>query len=119
MQSSMRPFDGAEGAFRTHPTRSTLPARRKITTLEFCARIRSLDSVPYVRVSREELLDIHCDPTTAFVLSCVDGQTNVDTLLDLCPTSLDRTLRILATLVEANVVGLYDEGLREADQGAP
>jgi hypothetical protein len=73
--------------------------------LEYYALIGPLDRVPYVRWSAQQMLAARLDHRDGFVLSRIDGKTDIDTLLDFCPMPTHRALRILYGLSKRGVVG--------------
>jgi hypothetical protein len=46
------------------------------------------------------------DHREGFVLSLIDGTSSIDTILDACPLSTHKTLRILHGLCERGILGL-------------
>jgi hypothetical protein len=66
----------------------------------------SLDDVPFVACLPTDMLDARLDHREGFVLSLVDGKSNVQTLVDSCPMPEEETRRILGALRAAGLVAL-------------
>jgi hypothetical protein len=66
--------------------------------------IGPLTTIPRVAVSGDELMRLGLDALSGFLLSLIDGQTDVDTLLDLCGPRRLAALRALRDLVVRGVV---------------
>jgi hypothetical protein len=74
--------------------------------LEYLKLLGSFERTPYVAVSMHAVMLEKLDHREGFVLSLVDGLSNIDTLLDACPMSMHKTLRILHGLCERGILGL-------------
>jgi hypothetical protein len=70
---------------------------------ECLSAIGSGAAVLVVSLSHAELTGLVLDPTSGFLLSLMDGSTNVDTLLDLCGLPRLVALRSLRRLVVRGV----------------
>jgi hypothetical protein len=70
------------------------------------ARKVPLDKVPVLRLTAVMLSQKQFDPQEGFVLSRVNGQWDVRSLLKVCPLPEDEALAILASLLERNVIEL-------------
>ena len=55
-----------------------------------------------------ELRELQLDEYAGFLLSFMDGVTNVEMLLDVCAMPADEALRLLNQLVQEGVVELRD-----------
>ena len=67
------------------------------------AAIGSASAVLVVTLSRQELTGLVLDAESGFLLSLMDGATNVETLLDLCGLPRLLALRTLRRLVVRGV----------------
>jgi hypothetical protein len=65
-----------------------------------------LDKVPVLRVGAMALAQQHFDPQEGFVLSRVNGQWDIRSILKLCPMPEDDTLVIFGRLLDRNVIDL-------------
>lgn len=64
------------------------------------------DGVPHVRVDFQTLTREKLDPQEGFVLSRVNGQWDVQSILKLCPMGEDEALLIFARLLDRNLIEL-------------
>lgn len=64
----------------------------------------SLASVPVVLRTREELLLLQLDHVSGFLLSHVDGETSLETILDLVPVPESEALAIVESLLALDVI---------------
>ncbi len=62
------------------------------------------DAVLRPRISQAEIMGLHLDAKTGFLLYSIDGHTSIDELMDLSAMEPLETLEALATLVEQGVV---------------
>jgi len=67
-------------------------------------RVGGMEAVPHVQMSHPELLKFNLPATTGFLLSLLDGRTNVDELISLSGLDTFDTLRMLSRLLDAGVV---------------
>jgi hypothetical protein len=65
-------------------------------------------AVPWLAMTYDELRALPLDPRMAFVLSRVDGRSNVEIILDLTSLPADETLDVLDRLVELGAIELHD-----------
>ena len=65
-----------------------------------------LDKVPVLKVDLISLTKMNFDPQEGFVLSRVNGQWDVQSILKLCPMAEDDALMIFARLLERKVIEL-------------
>jgi len=65
-----------------------------------------LDKVPGLRLTAVALAQQQFDPQEGFVLSRINGQWDVQSILKLCPMPEDDTLIIFARLLDRNVIEL-------------
>jgi Domain of unknown function (DUF4388) len=70
------------------------------------ARAIPLSKVPVLAVDLASLTREDFDPQEGFVLSRVNGQWDVQSILKLCPMSEEDALRIFARLLDRNVIEL-------------
>ena len=73
---------------------------------DLAARGGSMQSVPVVRKSADELRSLPLDPASAFLLGAMDGMLDVETLMDLVPLSREDVVRSLCLLVDHDVIVL-------------
>jgi hypothetical protein len=74
--------------------------------LEYLKLLGSFERVPYVVASMHNVMMEKLDHREGFVLSLIDGTSSIDTILDACPLSTHKTLRILHGLCERGILGL-------------
>jgi hypothetical protein len=79
--------------------------------LEYLRVLGSVERVPYVTATRETILLAKLDHHEGFVLSLVDGQSDIDTLLDASPMPTHKTLRILQGLRVRRLIAVRDPAL--------
>jgi hypothetical protein len=79
-------------------------ARSRERTLKRVA----LDKVPALKKSLSALTKENFDPQEGFILSRVNGQWDVKSILKLIPIPEDDALLIFARLIERGVIALYD-----------
>jgi hypothetical protein len=70
------------------------------------ARTVPLDGVPVLSVGLGELTGMNIDPQEGFVLSRVNGQWDVRSILKLCPIPEEEALQIFARLLDRNVISI-------------
>jgi hypothetical protein len=70
------------------------------------------DLVPRVKLSVEELTRQSFDPQEGFVLSRVNGEWTVDSILKVCPLAEEDTLAIFTRLLDRGVIQLVDAPAR-------
>lgn len=68
------------------------------------------DSVPWLVVSYDELLQLPLDHKAGHILSLVDGRCTVEMIADMSPLPRDETVAILAELVVRGVLSLHARG---------
>lgn len=93
----------------TEPPTSPPPASGPATSAsveQLRALLGPLDRVPVVLVAREQLRWLAIDHRAGFVLSLVDGVSTASTILDVSGMPEAEALRILAELVQQDIVGL-------------
>ncbi len=71
---------------------------------ERSARRVPLDRIPELAMAMSELTRLDIDPQEGFVLSRVNGQWDVQSILKLCPMSEEDVLLIFARLLERKVI---------------
>ena len=67
-----------------------------------------LFSVPWLIATYDELRTMPLDARAGFVVSCIDGHSSVEMLLDLCTLPEDETLDIISELVRLGAIELRD-----------
>jgi hypothetical protein len=77
---------------------------RRLLEAECLKRIGSLEGVPVLALSIEELRSRALDHRAGFLVSRVDGASSVEMLLDIVPMRRERALQILADLVEEGIL---------------
>ena len=65
-----------------------------------------LDKTPRMRLTAIALSQQHFDPQEGFVLSRINGQWDVQSILKLCPMPEDDTLIIFSRLLDRQVIEL-------------
>jgi hypothetical protein len=66
----------------------------------------ALDKVPALKIDFQELTRLNFDPQEGFVLSRINGQWDVQSILKICPMSEEDALLIFSRLLERNVIEL-------------
>ncbi|MBK8012811.1 MAG: hypothetical protein IPK13_15775 [Deltaproteobacteria bacterium] len=72
----------------------------------FASKLGSLDSVPHVVLSREEIIWLNLNHRSGFVLSQIDGTVSCEDLVALSGMSRLDTLKILTELLRQGVIAL-------------
>jgi hypothetical protein len=72
----------------------------------YAARLGPLDRVPSVVVQRTQLRWLSIDHRAGFVLSLIDGTSNLEMILDVCGMPRLDAMRILNELVQQKIVAL-------------
>ena len=70
------------------------------------ARLVPLHKIPSLRLTAVALSQQHFDPQEGFVLSRINGQWDVQSILKLCPMPEDDTLAIFVRLLDRHVIEL-------------
>ena len=70
------------------------------------AQMLFLRRIPVLAVPLAELQVLPLDPRAAFVLSRIDGVSNVEMILDVCAMKWDEALLILDELIDLGVIRL-------------
>ncbi|EYF02043.1 hypothetical protein [Chondromyces apiculatus] len=76
------------------------------------ARIGDGSQVLRILISNEQIRSLNLDHRAGFLLSCIDGMSSIDDVLDVCGMRELDALRILYELVQENIVAPIDDGLR-------
>ena len=63
-----------------------------------------LDKVPWLRLTAVALSQQQFDPQEGFILSRINGQWDVQSILKLCPMGEDDTLLIFARLLDRKLI---------------
>jgi hypothetical protein len=79
---------------------------RQVLMQMYSARLGPFEQVPKVVVSREQVRWLSLDHRAGFVLSLIDGRSNIDQILDLAGMPRLDTVRVLYTLLEQRVIAL-------------
>jgi hypothetical protein len=74
--------------------------------LQYVKLLGSFERVPYVNASMQSVMMAKLDHREGFVLSLIDGASDIDTILDACPMPTHKTLRILHGLCMRGILGL-------------
>ena len=82
--------------------------------LEYLKALGSVEHIPFVTASMKEILMATLDHREGFVLSLVDGRSDIDALLDASPMPTHKTLRILQGLRARNLIALREPTRRPA-----
>ncbi len=77
---------------------------RQMLTQMYTSRIGPLDRVPLVEVQRDQLRWLSLDHRSGFVLSLVDGVSNLEMILDVSGMRELDALRILFELVQQRII---------------
>src|SRR5258707_916396 len=72
---------------------------RNILRQMYAARIGPLDRIPVVMVARDQLRWLSIDHKAGFVLSLIDGVSNLEMIIDVSGMPQLETMRILSELV--------------------
>lgn len=79
---------------------------RQVLTQMYSARLGSMDQVPSVVVPADQITWLSLDHRAGFLLSLVDGISNIEEILDVSGMSRLDALRIMYTLAQQNVIVL-------------
>jgi hypothetical protein len=79
---------------------------RSVLRQMYAARIGPLDGVPVVMVPRDQLRWLSIDHKAGFVLSLVDGVSNLEMIIDVSGMPELDTLRILSELAQQRIISL-------------
>lgn len=111
-----RRYDAAQEAFEEvlHLDRLNQNAKKGVIAVTDARdRERALktvppDKVPVLRMSMADLTRENIDPQEGFVLSRINGQWDVRSILKICPMSEENALLIFARLLSRGVIELTD-----------
>jgi hypothetical protein len=78
------------------------------SALEYLKVLGSVERVLYVSGTMARILSAGLDPREGFILSLIDGELNIDGLLDVSPMPTHETLRILQRLRARGLIALRD-----------
>ncbi len=81
--------------------------------LEPAPTLRSFD-VPHVAITVDEVREHALDHREGYVLSLVDGVSNVSALCDITGLPKEETMRVLSELVDRGVISTDDDEVPEA-----
>lgn len=79
---------------------------RQVLTQMYAARLGPMDQVPSVVVPADQITWLSLDHRAGFLLSLVDGVSNIEEILDVSGMSRLDALRIMYTLAQQNVIVL-------------
>lgn len=77
---------------------------RDVLMQMYCARIGPTSSIPKLAIPAAELQWLSLDHRSGFLLSCVDGQSTVEEILDVCGMPTLDALRILYNLMQQRII---------------
>jgi hypothetical protein len=77
-----------------------------VQVLRYEKLLGPFDRAPYLSVSMDEVMLAKLDHREGFVLSLVDGASNIDAIVDACPMPTEGTLCILHSLYVRGILGL-------------
>lgn len=105
-QGVVEALEGAEleGTQQTELRNMLASARSKLMR-SYEAKLGSMEVVPRVTVSSEQIIWLNLNHRAGFILSQVDGMVSYDDLVSLSGMTRLDTVRILAELVEQGVIG--------------
>ncbi|HEY8088102.1 MAG TPA: hypothetical protein VIF09_09655 [Polyangiaceae bacterium] len=96
-------FDPQAFARESEQRRRAAPAVEATAEEQCLAALGSLRAVLVLAVSSEELKGLPLDHVGGFLLSLLDGATDVETVLDICGLPRSLALRHLRELVERGI----------------
>jgi hypothetical protein len=82
-----------------------LEKAEKLTVKEICTKILPLDTKLEVLLPLDELAKIKLNPQEGFVLSRLDGNWDVSSILSITPMKEVDALRLLKKLIERGIIG--------------
>ncbi len=68
------------------------------------AILGSLEQIPRLAVTTDELFDLHLDHHMGFILTLIDGVLDFETIVDVCGMPRHEAIRVLAMLVRRRVI---------------
>lgn len=77
---------------------------RDVLMQMYCARIGPTSSIPKLAIPAAELQWLSLDHRSGFLLSCVDGQSTVEEILDVSGMPALDALRILYNLIQQRII---------------
>jgi hypothetical protein len=99
--------DDAPRADRDSHIELRIDRREPPSTLpDYAAAENFLALVPYLTMSLAELTCLPLDSRDGFILSQIDGCSNVETILDVCAMPGDEALEILSSLIERGILSI-------------
>jgi hypothetical protein len=69
----------------------------------------SPQAVPHVLVSADAFTELQLGPQEAFVLSRINGEWDVQSILSICPFREADSLRMILTLLDTGIIGLVTQ----------
>ncbi len=85
-----------------------LKLKKVFEDLEKVAEI-PLEAVPRLKLTVVELSQLALDPQDGFVLSRVNGEWDIDSIIKICPMNRQEVLIIFNRLIDQNLIELADE----------
>lgn len=79
---------------------------RETLTQMYAARLGSMEQIPKVSIPSDQITWLSLDHRAGFLLSLIDGASPLESILDISGMSRLDALRILATLLQQNVISL-------------
>lgn len=79
---------------------------RDILTQMFSARLGPLSQVPHVMLGSDQIRWLTLDHRAGFLLSCIDGSSTVEEILDVAGMPKLDVLRVLCDLLQAGVIDI-------------
>ncbi|RME26174.1 MAG: hypothetical protein D6806_06655 [Deltaproteobacteria bacterium] len=70
------------------------------------SKLGDMNRVPQVRISKEEIIWLNLDHRAGYLLSLVDGRLTIDEIIAICGFPELQALKLLAELVQDNVIEL-------------
>ncbi len=117
--SNSRPTDPGPGQMRarkrTDSTRKIIRSGEKaqvggrldqLTEQQCLSRLGSLERIPKIKISEEQVLALGLDHRAGFLYSQIDGLTSLEDLLSISPMSREDSLRIFVKLLEHDAIDL-------------
>ncbi|NUP06129.1 MAG: serine/threonine protein kinase [Polyangiaceae bacterium] len=99
------PLEAAAVTLRPGPaSRSSNGLSNGAKKLELLERLGDLSRVPRLAIDHESISSLELDQRTGAFLSCVDGASSIDELLDVCGMDHPEALTILQQLLDARIV---------------
>ena len=103
--AAARPVDVLDEPGAAHPASETrLATSPQIPAVTDETWARSMMGMPVLAVAPAELRLLPLEPKAAFLLSQMDGRTDLDTVLELAPMPREQALRMVRDLFVSGIV---------------